>query len=173
LEADPTVASLCERPLIVPDSSPRRVVDFWAGGQGFDRLIFLIRGDDPGVRVRREAQLAAFRIWAADAGCTVEERPALEDARGQNYWLDNWIVMLQYCGSYASCLGDDCLERISRMIIAPTSVGNLIEAAVRNGARDDPDIVRAAAYELVRRGRARIPELESVRLHDGLGLEPR
>ena len=173
LEADPTVVNLCERPLVVPDSSPHRVVDFWARGQGFDRLIFLIRGDDPISRAKREAQLAGFRIWAADAGCTIEERPALENANGQNFWLDNWIVMLQYCGSYASSLGQDYLERIGRLIDAPTSLGKLIEVAAHDGACDDPDIVRAAIYEFVRQGRARIPGLESARLHDGLVLEPR
>jgi len=169
LEADPTVTHLCERPLVVPDCEPRRVVDFWAGSDNLDRLIFLIRGDDPMTAAKRQIQLAAFRIWAADAGCKIEERVTPEPS---GYAFDNLIVMLQYCSSYRSSLSEDCLERVGRLLVEPMPVDRLIEAAGCSAGSDDAEILRATVYDLVRRGRARIPELVSTRLHDGLEVEP-
>ena len=170
LEVDPAVTQLCERPLVLPDCQPRRVVDFWARSNGANRLILLVRKLGSAAEAKRAEQLAAFRIWAADAGCTIEEVVAEEEA---GHAVENWTLMLQYCRSYQSSLTADCLERIELLLVAPTPIARLIKCVGGGVASEDADeILRAAIYDLVRRGRARIPALGTARLHDGLEVEP-
>ena len=172
LEMDPAVTNLCERPLVLQDGKPRRIVDFWARGNGADRLLLLVRDFDsePKVRQKGADQLTAFRIWAADVGCTVEEVLASED---EGYAVDNLMILLQYCSSYQSTLTDSIIQRASQALVESMPVARLIEAlGGAKGNEDADDVLRAAVYDLVRRGRAKIPQLESTRLHDGLEIAP-
>jgi hypothetical protein len=170
LEADPSVTDLCERPLAIPDTRPRRVVDFWAASGPSDRLILLIRSDDPISGAKRRAQLAAFVSWAAEGRCTVEERLVPEMTTARRNWLDNWIGMLQHCSSYR--VPGEALDCVGSRLREPMSIGQLIDTAVGDGVSLDRDSLRVAVYELVRRGCARIPDLEAARLSDAHLIEP-
>jgi hypothetical protein len=172
LESDPSVVALCERPLIVPDTNPSRAVDFWARSDGVDRLIFSIDEAASAKSARREAQLTAFRVWAADVGCLVDERIGWRQSSVQSYRMDNWLMMLQYCASYSDSLGKDGGGWLSRVLHGPTTIAEFLQAAAREGICGDAELARAAIYDLVRCGRARIPRLDVTRLHDGLEVEP-
>lgn len=43
LESDPDVECYCERPLVIPDTKPKRVVDFWVQRKEGDEFLFLLR----------------------------------------------------------------------------------------------------------------------------------
>ena len=172
LEADATVTRLCERPLVVPDTLPRRVVDFWAEQDGQDRLIFLTRTSDPALIAKRRSQLASFCIWAKDTGLSVEEKHMPDETSPKSCWQDNWIDMLQHCSSYRASLSPEILQRVQSNLNRPTAIRVLMQGAIQGPYGVEPDVARAAIFELIRCGRARISNLESARLNDEQIVEP-
>ena len=46
LEANPEVTAVCERPLMIPDAKPKRVVDFWAMEGGVPTFYLLLKNGE-------------------------------------------------------------------------------------------------------------------------------
>jgi hypothetical protein len=171
LETDPAVTQLCERPLVVPDERSRRVVDFWAAGEGFDRLIFVVPDDDAIAATRRRERMAAFLEWAADVRCAVEEHVARPLDATRQHWIDNWTHMLQCIdGDRAELVGNGAKD-VAALLTARTTIGELARRiSAERGARSE--VAYAAIFSLVRSGQARILGLEERRLSDEHEIEP-
>lgn len=167
LEANPAVKLLCERPLIIRDTRPHRVVDFWASGDGFSKFILLTRDSEAKSAEKRRVDLAAFRAWAADAGCTIEELPQVQTAPAKARWLANWTSVLQHLGSYQSYLPSNLVRRVEDQLSDRRSIRK-----VQAGIPDvEPEIVRVAVYLLVHCGSHRFVDLESQLLSDDFEVE--
>lgn len=168
LEADATVKQFCERPLVVRDVRPGRVVDFWASGSGFSKFVFLIRDGEAKAAEKRLKAYAGFRAWAIDAGCSIEEVQREEATAARARWLRNWTQMLQQVASYQAYLPSDLLQRLDAAISTRQTIRSALDAATCA----DPEIGRAAIYLLVHRGTHRIADLESAILSDDFMVEP-
>lgn len=165
LETDPRITALCERPLLISEADPRCIVDFWARDGDRDLLIFLARELGPALRKKREDRLIAFRMWAATAGCVIEEREPVALTPAREIWLDNWVGILQQCSSYRASITPAALDHACRAIVGPTALGKLA-ASLAAGDASKLAGWRATVLELVRCGRASIPSLASSRRSD-------
>jgi hypothetical protein len=101
LEADPLVTDLCERPLIIDDSKPRRVVDFWALKHGQVHYYLLLRGKETAEKLLARAAVADFVYWAEQAKAKVVTiDPAALKSRRYRYY--NLAHMLQCVSVYGT-----------------------------------------------------------------------
>lgn len=168
LEADPAVTRLCERPLVIRDVRPHRVVDFWVNGPEVNKFVLLLRDGEVKDAERRRQALTAFRTWAADVGCTVEELPR-PTTPPTGVWLSNWIQVLQQISSYEPYLTAQLVRRVENELSARKPMRIVLEAV----SDIDPESVRAAICMLIRRGTHRIVDLDSQPLSDDLEVVPR
>ena len=168
LEADPTVTRLCERPLVIRDVRPHRVVDFWVNGPEVNKFVLLLRDGEVKNAERRRQALMAFRHWAADAGCAVEELPR-SPKPPTSLWLSNWIQVLQQISSYEPYLATPLMRRVEVELSGRKPMRMVLEAI----SDIDTESVRAAICMLIHRGTHRIVDLDSQPLSDDLEVEPR
>ena len=168
LEADPAVTRLCERPLVIRDARPHRVVDFWVHGPEVNKFVLLLRDGEVKDVARRRLALTAFQTWAADAGCTVEELPK-PSTPPTSLWLGNWIQVLQQISSYEPYIAAPLMRRVEEELSARKPMHMVLEAV----SDLDAESVRAAICMLVHRGTHRIVDLDSQPLSDDLEVEPR
>lgn len=89
LEADPAVISYCERPLIVPDTKPKRIVDFWVRFRDREELWILSRHSELGANIEPHDAIPAFATWATSNRMAVQFVKPI-DLVEQTTYLDNW-----------------------------------------------------------------------------------
>jgi hypothetical protein len=157
LEADTNVSGICERPLVIPNSKPQKVVDFWAecGGVGF---FYILRR--PSLEKDSDAWVSAydqFQKWAIDQKARVIQiDPADFEDRRIRY--DNWSAILQHLITHRGQLNDRLFERCDQ-VIKESATLNSIENAL---ADVDTMLVRAAVFTLLARGNLSCDSLDSV-----------
>jgi hypothetical protein len=166
LETDSGVDRLCERPLVVKDVKPQRVVDFWASGPGRNELIFLLRPGEISESGRTPFN-PGFETWAAEAGCVIRQIPIEKPSIAKERWLNDWAEVLQCIASYQGLITSTLVDRVGSKL---SNRCRLID--VVGSVNVDPDLVRAVAYSLVCRGSHRFVDLASSGLDAGLELEP-
>lgn len=63
LELDNAVSHLCERPLVIPDSKPQRLVDFWALRDGVPHFYLSLRKGEAEGAFAERAAIQDFAGW--------------------------------------------------------------------------------------------------------------
>ena len=91
LEANPDVLSYCERPLLVPDTKSKRVVDFWVGYRDGEELWILMRATEMDRNAEPQDVMPAFATWAATNKMPVRFIQPVDEVE-QMTFLDNWAV---------------------------------------------------------------------------------
>ena len=102
LEADPQVTDLCERPLIIDGSKPRRAVDFWSLKNGQVHYYLLLRGRESAEKFLARAAVADFVYWAEQAkgkGVTIDPA-ALKSRRYRYYNLAHMLQCVSIFGTH-------------------------------------------------------------------------
>lgn len=155
LEADPDVVSYCERPLVIPDTKPKRVVDFWVGLRDREELWVLRRAsaqDDPDDPVE---VVPAFATWASSQRMPVRFiEPA--DPVAQRVYLDNWGRIIRDLSANRKYVPAAMVERVRATFTGPRPLSTLPGLF----PEDDPVLLRTAAYSLIHSGYLRCADIE-------------
>lgn len=166
LESDPGIEQLCERPLVVPDSKPQRVVDFWATGPGRNELIFLLRQSELSGSGRKPFS-AGFETWAGEVGCAIRRIPIEPPTPAKERWVGDWTEVLQTVAAYQSLVPSVTLEKLKTFFSMRRSLAEATRTIEADG-----EIVRAGAYLLVYRGTHRFANIDTEGLDGDLQIEP-
>ena len=167
LEADHEVSALCERPLKIPNSSPERIVDFWAVRGGRPHFFLLGTGEKKESDKRRAA-IESFAAWAKEHGARLHEIDvgAFQERRILHA---NWSTILQHLVAHRGQVTPVLLERCALEMQPCFTLGQL-ESQLSDL---DAMLARAATFHLLATGRLRCPALASELLYPGTILERR
>jgi hypothetical protein len=167
LEADPATKQLCERPVVIQDNKRPRAVDFWVTGPGLNKYLLIARGSVP-LSASTEPRFPAFRAWAKEVGCEVEEIQTLENSPGQENWYGNWTTIIQQISNYGPYINSKLTEQLRIVSTHRIEISELLNQF----PKEEPDLVRATIFELVHQGQLRFIDLRKDRLSDLSEVEP-
>jgi hypothetical protein len=151
LESDPAVISYCERPLVIPDAKPKRVVDFWVGFEDRDELWLVSPEDEPDI----PAPSAGLVKWADANRCLVRSiKPPEESAR---VYLDNWGMIVRDLSSNRRYLTPALINAVRSTLEHARPILALCQLLHDH----DPVLVRSALYHLMHTGTAICTDIAS------------
>jgi hypothetical protein len=159
LEADPAVVSYCERPLVIPDIKPKRVVDFWVGYRDREELWVLQRPSSHDGLADPMTEIPAFATWASSQRMPVRFiEPA--DPVTQRTYLDNWGRIIRDLSANRKYVPASLLERVRASFTGPRPLSTLPGLF----PDDDPVLLRTAAYALIHNGSLRCADIDQTSL---------
>jgi hypothetical protein len=161
LESDPLVLTYCERPIVVPETKPKIVVDFWAGYAGRDELWIIGHDPDP-----IEESLPAFSQWAGFNNYKIRQLPLPTPAQGKVY-LENWGTIVRDLSANRRYLKPALLKSVREVLEQPRPIAALCSLL----PQEDPVLVRVAAYSLLHSGAATCIDIASNLLGPASRLE--
>ncbi|RKR31253.1 MULTISPECIES: hypothetical protein [Paraburkholderia] len=147
IESDPAVQTFCERPGHIAVDGQRFVVDFWARYGDRECLVLLSESTPAIERLRNFPDFDPKAI-------TVRRIDAAERAAAR-VWTGNWQRMLPVLVVARGLVKPSMLDAIERFVASPQSLLSI----EREFSTGDPVLVRAAAFELLHRGRIQALEL--------------
>ena len=150
LESQPSVISYCERPLVVPDTRPKRVIDFWVRFQDREKLWIVLRSRELDSNSNPSDTMPAFTTWAASKKLIVRFIDPVDSVARITY-LDNWGRILRELSSSGRFVTPAMRQRVRECIDTERPMGAL------NGLLPDVDpvLLRTAAFSLVHSGQIR------------------
>ncbi len=171
LEADPDVECYCERPVIIPDTKPKRVIDFWVQRRKTDEFLFLLRPSELANSVAGEvnnlSSMPAFQAWANTNHIAIKFTDS-SDGSQQKILLANWGWIIRDIAAFGRLLPKNLIDDILKNVLAPTTFDYL----ERHFLDIDPVLVRIAIFSLLHRGRAACPSLGTTLLNSTTVIEP-
>jgi len=166
LEADPLVRSYCERPLIIPDSRPKRVVDFWVDIQGKQQLWLFERPREVEFTSPEQA-LPAFAAWAKTNKLELRFIGDAENRKPQLY-VDNWGRILRDLAANRRYISTVLKARVLEIITSARPLSSLSGML----PDEDPVLLRSAAYQLLHNGKLRCSNLDQFPIGPSSVMEP-
>lgn len=166
LESDPLVRTYCERPMVIPDTKPKRVVDFWVDCHGKQQL-WLIKRPREADLTSPEQALPAFATWAASNG--LELRFITNDNNGgPPLYMDNWGRILRDLAANRRFISTVLKARVLDTFTSARPLSSLSGMF----PDEDPVLLRSAAYQLLHNGKLRCLNLDLLPLGPGTVMEP-
>ena len=89
LESDPEVQSYCERPLAIPDTKPKRIVDFWVEKKVSAEFLFLLNPTEIAKNFGDSSSIPAFNTWSKNNKITIKFVNPVDYSQ-QKFLLINW-----------------------------------------------------------------------------------
>lgn len=155
LESDPAVDAYCERPIVISETKPKHVVDFWVRSSGCDELWFLLQSGECDEPNQDTPFPPAFSTWAKTEGLSIKLIDPIAVQSRQTF-LDNWGRIIRYIAQNGRYIRPNLLDDV-RQSIDGTRTLQGIEACLAN---DDPVLVRTAAFTLLHSGKLQCRSLE-------------
>lgn len=156
LEADPLVLSYCERPVIIPDTAPKRIVDFWVAYPDREELWLLQSGKASTHTDEPKGTLQAFSAWATSQRLSIRHvRPI--NGTDSRYFLDNWGRIVRTLSANRRYLTPPLVKRILNCMGEPHSLLSLMQSF----PDEDPVLVQTAAFSLIHTGRLRCVDIDT------------
>ena len=156
LESDPDVEYYCERPLVIPDTKPKRVIDFWIKRKENDQFLFLLRPSEIAVGIDGITTIPAFRAWAESNMAIIKFiDPAVFHEK--KILLTNWGWIIRDLSAFGRFLPPDLCNKVSKIIQLPASLADI----ERNFFDLDPILIRIAIFSLMHSGHAVCQDLDS------------
>lgn len=162
LEADPAVIAYCERPIVIEEIKPKRVIDFWVQYSHGEELWFLLRPSENEWLDRDYPPTRAFHSWAESKGLTIRLLPP-EIVGVGSLQNRNWGEIVRHLAANLKHLDNRLLERVTdycREVRSAFSIGNIQDAF----PNDDPIHVRTAVFRLLHSGSLVAVDLGETRL---------
>lgn len=156
LEADSTVISYCERPIIVPDTKPKRLVDFWVRFRDREELWVLLRDSQLGAKPEPHDEIPAFATWAASNKMAVRFVKPIDPVERKTY-LDNWGRIIRELSANRRFVSPGMVERVRECFATPRPVAALTGLF----PDEDPALLRTAAFSLVHTGRLHCANIDT------------
>lgn len=147
LESDPDVLAYCERPIVIDEMKPKRVVDFWVQRADEEELWFLLRPSELKWTQREFAPTRAFHAWAESRNLSIQLKTPERLGAG-NLHLRNWAEIIRYLTANLRYIDAALFRRVSEYCREASSIGE-IQAAF---PKDDPILVRTAILRLLHKG---------------------
>jgi len=159
LEADHEVTALCERPLLIPNWRPQRVVDFWAQRGERSHLYLLL--SQAGARDMGNPRPAweDFRRWVAAERVVLHE-VVVDAFNERRIFHDNWASILQHLVAHRALVTGSLLERFA-IELTPSFTLQQVEGRM---ADLDAMLVRAGVFHLLACGCLTCPSIGRARL---------
>lgn len=146
LEADPDILTFCERPMLIPDTRPRRAVDFWVESKQGEQLLVLQRSsatpEEDGV-TPDETVTAPPLI----DGMAVRYVP-ISDFDHARTRLTNWGWIIRDLAAFSRFVPESLCREVAMSIGGGKSIAQL-QADL---AEFDSSTVRLAVYLMLHRG---------------------
>jgi hypothetical protein len=149
LEADPDVDCYCERPLVLPDTKPKRVIDFWVRRRTSEEFLFILRPSEVSAGLQDPDSIPAFRSWAKANKINVIFLDPV-DLSNQKVLLANWGQILRDVGAFGGLLPPGLADRV----ISVLKGGLSLQVLEQRLPEVDPVLVRVAAFAQLHKGRA-------------------
>jgi len=159
LESNPEVTGYCERPIVIDEIKPRRVVDFWVRSHSGEELWFFLRPSELRWTEQEFPPTPAFDAWAAAHNLSIRLHTP-ESLGIHSLHLRNWGEIIRYLTANLRYVDAALLRRVSEYSRDACSIGN-IQAAF---SQDDPILVRTAIFRLLHTGALIGTDLGSSRL---------
>lgn len=158
LESDPSIISYCERPLVVPKTTPKRVVDFWVKTKDASQFWLLLRPSemDENETPDLPPELANWST-AGQHAVTLINPGSLA---ANNVLLDNWGWIIRDLSAFGRLVDKKFVDAVRMAIAAPIALGSLENEFLER----DPILVRVAAFMLIHRGQALCRSLGDARI---------
>lgn len=166
IEANPTIAGFCERPMVVGSQKPPRVVDFWVKTAATEELWLFLRQREQGLLAQGEPLVPAFRSWAEDAGMTIRLLRLEELALGEQL-SRNWSAVLHYLAANHALVRPQLIDGLREACRG----GAQLRALEKRFAGEDPILVRTAIFFLLHQGIVRAGEFASVPIGPSMRFE--
>jgi hypothetical protein len=151
LESDPLVLSYCERPIVVPDTKPKLVVNFWAGYAGRDELWLLNRSKQAS---EVESSCPAFAQWAKSNKFKIRQLPPAEEVH-EKVFFDNWGRIIRDLSANRRYLTPPLMQSVREVLEQERPIGTLCKLL----PEEDPVLVRVAAYAMLYTGAASFADI--------------
>ena len=159
LENNPTVESYCERPILVPDTKPKRVVDFWVRHGRKEYLWILQRPGEIDTESSPQVVMPAFCTWAVSQQMNVQFiNPSNFD--NQTIFLDNWGRMIRDLAANKRFVSTTLINQVRESIQNAKSISSL-ESVFPN---EDPVLIKTAAFALIHSGQVCCLDLDNTPL---------
>ena len=155
LEADPSVASFCERPARVGAGSDAGLIDFWVQRASLEELLVIDRGRIP------------TELPATLDGVALKTVPAAELTAAAT-WIANWFRMIPVINATRGLTSKGLARSALKLIRSPLALSRVEHEL----SIDDPSLVRGTVFELLRTGQLSAPSLHTHPLSPHTTLEP-
>ena len=166
IESDPAITYYCERPLVVPKTSPKRVVDFWVKRKAGGEFWLLLRPSELDSNLAPELP-PAFRTWATSGQHAVKLiKP--DSLVVNKHLLENWGWIIRDLSAFGKFVDKNVLDAVRSAITIPVELGRL----ECDFFEYDPILVRVAAFSLIYRGQALCRSLGVARIGPTTVIEP-
>lgn len=160
LEANVEVTAVCERPLLIPNTKPRQVVDFWAVCNGIATFYILNRPLNVEVHETETSAFSQFCKWATDNKACVNT-VNIADFEKNRIRYDNWSAILQHLIAHRGQVTDHLLNYCGKKILQTTTLQD-----IENDIVDvDAMLVRATIFTLLTRGRLKCDTINTIPLN--------
>lgn len=159
LESTPSVVGYCERPIVIDETKPKRVVDFWVRHTGGEELWFLLRPSELKWLERDSPPTSAFHSWAEARNLRIRLHTH-ESLGAGGLHQRNWGEIVRYLTANLKYVDAKLLKRVSDYCQAACSIGKIQTAF----CQDDPILVRTAVFRLMHSGVLVGADLGHVRL---------
>lgn len=156
LEADPLVLYYCERPVAIPDTAPKRVVDFWVAYSAREELWLLEPNKANPPSDERERTLPAFSAWATSQRLFVRHVEPMDRCTHMHF-LDNWGRIVRTLSANRRYLTTSLLKRVLGCMAEPQSLSSLMELC----PDEDPVLIQTATFSLIHTGRLRCVDIDA------------
>jgi hypothetical protein len=158
LESDPSIISYCERPCVVPKTTPKRVVDFWVKTKDASQLWLLLR---PSEMDEDEAPDLPSELLSWSTSGQHSVKFIKPDSLGVNKdLLDNWGWIIRDLSAFGRLVDKKLVDAVQMAIAVPIELGRLEAEFLER----DPILVRVAAFLLIHRGQALCRTLGDARI---------
>lgn len=147
IESDPEISGYCERPVVITELKPRRVVDFWVQRSLGGELWLLLRPSELKWLDRKHPPTEAFNAWADDQGLKIK-LVTPESLGAGRVLLGNWGDILRHLSANTKYTDPHLVSRVLELCQDEMSIKALQERL----PEEDPVIVRTAIYTLLHQG---------------------
>lgn len=167
IESDPEISSYCERPVVITELKPRRVIDFWVQRPQGGELWFLLRQSELNWLDRKHSPTEAFHSWAEDQGLEIKLLTP-ESLGVGSVLLENWGNILRHLSANAKYTDSHLVSRVLELCDEDVSIKTLQERL----QEEDPVIVRTAIYTLLHKGKLKSKDMIERRLSPQTSVRP-
>ena len=168
IESDPDISSYCERPVVITELKPRRVVDFWVQRGQSGELWLLLRPSEWKWLDRKHQPSEAFHAWAEDQGLEIKLITPEKIGAG-SILLGNWGEILRYLSANTKYTDPLLISKVLESCHDEISIKALQERL----PEEDPVILRTAIYTLLHKGMLISKDLIEKRLGPQTSVRPR
>ena len=160
LEADFEVSAVCERALVIPNTKPARVVDFWAMRGGVPTFFLLTKQSEAWNNEKKKYAYVDFYKWVGDCNAKLVE-VLVDDFEKRRIRYDNWSTILQHLISYRGLVSEKLIDHCTDQMPAKCKLGDF-EKAISDV---DGMLVRATVYTLLAEGKLQCHTIDSLPLN--------